>query len=247
MSVSVRYRQCLGSIVLLAIITLGFLVIQWQYASTPRDTTSVHTLFQQPQDIRRNSLLRRIAIPFGKHDSYRFSHQTQLDHPYPLDTVASKGPQEQYIESSSYTPITHDVSLTAVLSNNTTKPSSHPDLAKRADPIDFENYVCKGQNYLQKIKNAPPDPPKFTYDDIDNNGWLVDDRAGFNLPETVLTAMRAKGISTDEGDNPRIRTQLLKSFNSYLGEETPPDGGSYQNIFNTRSNAIIALDNTSPA
>ncbi|KAL9579435.1 MAG: hypothetical protein Q9212_005112 [Teloschistes hypoglaucus] len=240
MSVSVRYRQCLRSITLLAIVTLGFFVIQWQYSSTPRDTSGP-TVFQQSQHIGRNNLLRRIAIPFGKHDSYRFSPQTSLDDPYP-DTVASKGPQEQYTDS--YTPPTHDVSLTAV--SNTTK-SSYPHLAKRAGPIDFENYVCKGQSYLQKIKTAAPDPPKFSYDDIDNNGWLVDDRAGFNLPEAVLTAMRAKGISTDEGDNPRIRTQLLKSFKNYLGEETPPDGGSYQNIFNTRSGAIIAIDNTSPA
>lgn len=46
-------------------------------------------------------------------------------------------------------------------------------LSKRAD-LNFDEYVCKGESGLVKMRAARPDPPQFRFRDLQRNGWVID-------------------------------------------------------------------------
>ncbi|KAL8692145.1 MAG: hypothetical protein Q9218_002764 [Villophora microphyllina] len=214
-------------IVLAAVAILSFLVIQQRY--TPSCPAKSQLQVSEPLGRTSTKLIQRIAIPFGNDTSYRFSHKINLADPH----VKTKVDQRLVAPfADTYDERAYNLSY------------SH---AKRADPVDFDYYVCKGANYLKEIKTAPADPARFSYADLPRNGWVLSRDKPFNLPQAVLDAMKAKNIPTTEDANPRVKADLLNHFDNYLGQRTPSDGGSFLEIYNVAGGALIAIDNTSPA
>ncbi|KAL8650897.1 MAG: hypothetical protein Q9210_003547, partial [Variospora velana] len=60
-----------------------------------------------------------------------------------------------------------------------------------------------------------PNPPKWAFANLAHNGWKTDDRDGpppRRLYPCALAAIKAKGMSTEEGKNVERTANLENSF-----------------------------------
>ncbi|KAI4154441.1 MAG: hypothetical protein L6R39_001382 [Caloplaca ligustica] len=123
-------------------------------------------------------------------------------------------------------------------------------LSKRAD-LNFDEYVCKGESGLVKMRAARPDPPQFRFRDLQRNGWVID----IGQPPTTI------GIDVEQalfeldipwGTNSYVNfiARLKNRFVNIHGESKEPlgQGGTYNNLYIPagEKSTIIALDNNSP-
>lgn len=195
MATSHSSRQVPRGFLALVIATLVCLLLQLQYGPSNLDKKQPEV--QSTTHNLRSNLLRRFAIV------------TQHDHQYSDRTSTTKSLEVPYANDR----LTLDVTLSQT--NGTTS-----YIEKRAEPIDFEFYRCKGEQALSRIRNAKAEDPKFSYDDLASNGWVMDENEPFKLPQAVLDAMKGINAPTTEDKNPRVRARLLNSFRNYLGQET---------------------------
>ncbi|KAL9595389.1 MAG: hypothetical protein Q9219_006464 [cf. Caloplaca sp. 3 TL-2023] len=126
----------------------------------------------------------------------------------------------------------------------------HSRLAKRAPEgwQGYQYYVCRGRRLWALMQSSPANAPRFSYDDLGNNGWTLNDyELPFPLEDAVLQSMASLQIPREESFNTRVKADLTNEFPNFLGVMTEPDGGEYYNIYNPTGGAIFAIDNTSPA
>ncbi|KAL8938356.1 MAG: hypothetical protein Q9216_003936, partial [Gyalolechia sp. 2 TL-2023] len=125
--------------------------------------------------------------------------------------------------------------------------AAHLLLTKRAPLANFQNYVCKGRRYLDNMKSAVAKTPKFSYDSLKSNGWVVEDYDPWEpLAPTIGRLMEQLGIPLAEKENRILSCELMNAFVNYRGESKKPLGGDYIQTYNPAGGAIIAMSNFSP-
>ncbi|KAL8688214.1 MAG: hypothetical protein Q9218_005820 [Villophora microphyllina] len=196
---------------------------------------------QQPQAIIQVGHVQRLAFPDAGYQSYHTSHEVS-----PTDADADSASDR--LEQSFIDNEDHSESQSPLSSTGSTLP---PPQSKRKDPIDFEYYVRKGQEYVQKINTAADNPPEYSYKDLTRNGWqLFPNMQLDGLSKAVLNAMKEKKIPTADIQDQAFKAQLQRDFKNHLGQQivSPhPDPGYFMNYYNKAGGTILAIENRSPA
>ncbi|KAL8900550.1 MAG: hypothetical protein Q9207_005642 [Kuettlingeria erythrocarpa] len=160
----------------------------------------------------------------GRHGHHRFRRAAEIQDSTPISTDTAV-PDSSTPVLARHSP--HDKS-----EQDRNRTAEYHLLTKRANPdprADLNHYTCKGQRYLaENIQAAKPNPPKWTFDDLDRNGWEVEpgDLGTFGIE--LQRALSALGIPTEKEKSFQINANLVKSFKNKNGAETEPQAGEYE-------------------
>ncbi|KAL8749434.1 MAG: hypothetical protein Q9184_006812 [Pyrenodesmia sp. 2 TL-2023] len=113
--------------------------------------------------------------------------------------------------------------------------AEYHSLIKRANPdprADLNYYTCKGRRYLaENIQGARPNPPKWGFDDLGRNGWVVSPGELSTFGIELQQAISELGLPTEKEKNFQIHANLVNRFKNKDGVETEPQGGEYKNRY----------------
>ncbi|KAL9598704.1 MAG: hypothetical protein Q9219_004317 [cf. Caloplaca sp. 3 TL-2023] len=123
-------------------------------------------------------------------------------------------------------------------------------LTQQASPDDWQGYYfyyCKGRRMWDRMQSAPANPPRFVYDELGDNGWVLERSIG-DFDDMVLESMEYEGISSNPLNNPVITADLINPFLNSHGETLiAPQGSFFKNTYNPNTGTIVAQYNISPA
>ncbi|KAL8925059.1 MAG: hypothetical protein Q9208_003743 [Pyrenodesmia sp. 3 TL-2023] len=110
-------------------------------------------------------------------------------------------------------------------------------LTRRANPdprADLNYYTCKGRRYLaENIQGARPNPPKWGFDDLERNGWVVSPGEITTFGIELQQAIFELDIPIEKEKNLQIHANLVNRFRNKNGVETEPQGpgGEFENRY----------------